>query len=939
MSVEAQKEKSRFAFASVNGSIPNVTCDVPENATSAGEIRFRLERGDPELPEPGLWLDPHRPRDFAFVSHAHADHFAPHGRTLCSTATRKLIESRFRRTDSDFLSLDFGERKTLGNGYEVELLPAGHIPGSAMLHLTRLEDGATLLHTGDFKTRPAPGAERNEPRAADTLIMETTFGLPKFRLPPSEEVLADMTKYAREAIEDGEVPIFMAYSLGKAQEILLSLAANAPELHFQVHSSVATMNGAVAELGYGLPPCEVFAPKERSPLGHVLIMPPSAGRSRAVRQMKKTARLAMVSGWGMDSGAKYRYQCDEVFPLSDHAGYDDLHAFVDAVNPQRVYTIHGYCTEFARDLRARGIEAWPLAGETQMELELTADSTGLNTGPDPLAPARPASGFADFTEVCERIAATTGKLRKREILAGYLAGLDPETLVLATSYLSGKAFPRSSGIRGASVGWALIRQALLEITGLTLPQYRQISSTQADSARTAYLVLQGKTSPEPHGISEVAQVFSKLALAGGQTEKVKLLREMFGAFHHSECALLIGILLGDLRIGLKEGLLEEALADAFGRDIGKVRSAHMLLGDIGETALLARKDRLEEAEATWFTPLKVMLASPEETAEDIVSRHGGDGRLIWLEDKFDGIRAQLHRRGDEVEIYSRDLRPLTAEFSDLVDPARQLDRDVILDGEIIAFAEGKKLTFFDLQKRLGRRDRRLDQGDLFFGEAVPVRFIAFDLLGIDGKGCLELPLSERRALLEEVTFGGAIDRCEVFHATTAEEVDEAFNEARRRDNEGLIAKDPASPYSPGRRGKQWLKLKKAMPTLDVVVVKAQQGHGKRAHVLSDYTFSVRDEETGELRVIGKAYSGLTDVEIEELTAHFKERTLEKNRNVHTVEPDTVLEIAFDSINPSKRHDSGLALRFPRIKAIRRDKTPSDIDTLSYARKLAGVAEL
>ncbi|MEM7602310.1 MAG: ATP-dependent DNA ligase [Verrucomicrobiota bacterium] len=367
-----------------------------------------------------------------------------------------------------------------------------------------------------------------------------------------------------------------------------------------------------------------------------------------------------------------------------------------------------------------------------------------------------------------------------------------------------------------------------------------------------------------------------------------------------------------------------------------MRSAHMILGDIGETALLAKEDRLDEAEATWFTPLKVMLASPEESAEDIVSRLGAEDRKIWLEDKFDGIRAQLHKRGDEVEIYSRDLRPITAEFADLVEPAKQLDHDVILDGEIIAYAEGKKLSFFDLQKRLGRRDHRLDQGDLFFGEAVPVRFIAFDLLGIDGEGCLEYPLTERRERLEAVTFGETIRRCEVFQVASAGEVDEAFNEARKRDNEGLIAKDPGSPYSPGRRGKQWLKLKKAMPTLDVVVVKAQQGHGKRAHVLSDYTFSVRDEATGELRVIGKAYSGLTDQAIEELTAHFKERTVEKNRNVHTVEPDTVLEIAFDSINPSKRHDSGLALRFPRIKAIRRDKTPDDIDTLGYARKLAGV---
>ncbi len=192
-------------------------------------------------------------------------------------------------------------------------------------------------------------------------------------------------------------------------------------------------------------------------------------------------------------------------------------------------------------------------------------------------------------------------------------------------------------------------------------------------------------------------------------------------------------------------------------------------------------------------------------------------------------------------------------------------------------------------------------------------------------------------MLDRIAFPSGISPCDVFLAVTEAEVEEAFNASRRRDNEGLIAKAPDSLYTPGRRGKQWLKLKKAMPTLDVVVVKAQQGHGKRAHVLSDYTFAVRDEESGALRVIGKAYSGLTDLEIEELTEIFRSRTIEKSRGIHLVEPEIVLEIAFDSINPSKRHDSGLAMRFPRIKAIRRDKTVDGIDTLAYARKLAGLA--
>ncbi len=905
-------------------------------------ISLHLDQGDATVPGLDLWLDPHRPRDFAFVSHAHSDHFAAHGRILCSEGTRHLVESRYRAAGrTEFVSAPFGKVFAPGPGWTAEFLPAGHIPGSAMLWLRRDTDGATLLHTGDFKTRIAPGAETNQVRRADTLVMETTFGLPRYRFPPSDEVLDRIVRWCREAIEDSEVPILMAYSLGKAQELLLSIRGRAPELHFQVHESVLRMNEAVAALGFDLPPCEGFDPKERSPAGAVVILPPSAGRSLAVRRMRKSVRLAMVSGWGMDPGAKFRYQCDEVFPLSDHAGYDDLLAFVSAVAPTQVHTIHGFAAEFAADLRRRGYEAWPLAVETQMELDALVedeppDLTGSDEGPDTVESTGDRGAFGALVRVCEEIAGITGKLGKRDRLAAYLSSLEADDLPRAVRYLCAQPLSRQSTKRAANVGWALIRQALLDLTGIGVQRLRQISSTQADSSRTTWIVLQGKTEARPHSLADLETDFETLAAESSQSGKVAMLRRLLSGCHHADAALIVGILTGDLRIGLKEGLVEEAVAAASGAALEGVREANMLLGDLGETAVLARRGELHLAGATWFTPLRVMLASPGADAEELHDRLGGEGRLVWLEDKYDGIRAQLHARGGEAGLYSRDLRPLEAEFPELIESAKQFERSVILDGEIIARAEGRKLSFFDLQKRLGRRDLRLDQGDLFFGEAVPVRFVAFDLLGIDGIGCLDRPLAERRSLLQSLRLPPGFDVAEVFHAASAAEIDEHFNAARRRDNEGLIAKDPASLYTPGRRGKQWLKLKKAMPTLDVVVVKAQQGHGKRSHVLSDYTFAVRDEESGALRVIGKAYSGLTDAEIEELTEHFRERTIEKQRGVHTVEPDVVLEIAFDSIQASKRHDSGLSLRFPRIHAIRRDKDPGGIDTLAYARRLAGL---
>ena len=208
------------------------------------------------------------------------------------------------------------------------------------------------------------------------------------------------------------------------------------------------------------------------------------------------------------------------------------------------------------------------------------------------------------------------------------------------------------------------------------------------------------------------------------------------------------------------------------------------------------------------------------------------------------------------------------------------------------------------------------------------------MLYCDGRSLLKQPLRERRRVLEQLPLPPGLELAPIAQVSSAENIDAAFQAARRRGNEGLMIKDVDSVYSPGRRGIAWLKLKKEFATLDVVVVAAESGHGRRSHVLSDYTFAVRDDVTGALLTIGKAYSGLTDAEIEELTEHFKATTVAHHGRFREVRPDIVLEIAFDSVQPSDRHGSGLALRFPRIKAIRRDKTADAIDTLAYARKLA-----
>jgi DNA ligase-1 len=411
---------------------------------------------------------------------------------------------------------------------------------------------------------------------------------------------------------------------------------------------------------------------------------------------------------------------------------------------------------------------------------------------------------------------------------------------------------------------------------------------------------------------------------------------------------------------LREGLVEEAIARAFDASLDDVKEANMLLGDIGKTASLASLKELDRAELSLFRPIKSMLASPEPTAEAIWARFveerssavaaavpGGNhldpaaetaATTVYVEDKFDGIRAQLHRNHERVEIFSRDLKRITEQFLELADQARKFKADLIIDGEIMAFAEDRKLTFFDLQKRLGRKS---EGADLFAGVSanVPVVFVIFDLLWRNGQSLLKTPLRDRREILRELDLPPQFQVAEVFAAQSAAEIEKIFQQARHRANEGLMVKDPESYYSPGRRGLYWFKLKKELATLDVVVVAAELGHGKRNRVLSDYTFAVRDEGSGALLPIGKAYSGLTDVEIAELTEHFKQNTLVDRGRYREVKPDVVLEVAFNSIQPSTRHASGLALRFPRIKAIRRDKSVDAIDTLEYARKLATSAEV
>jgi DNA ligase-1 len=533
--------------------------------------------------------------------------------------------------------------------------------------------------------------------------------------------------------------------------------------------------------------------------------------------------------------------------------------------------------------------------------------------------------MAGLAVTADAIAATSSKRAKVRLLADHLTGLDPPYLLLASRYFAGRVFapgdPRTLNVGGAALFKALREVAGVDDDGL-IAAYRR----HGDASDTTAEVLRSRPATRYDGVDLLAvdEAFHAIATAGGPKARDEVLADLLRRCSPDEGRYVVKLVTGDMRIGLREGLVEEAIGIAFDRPAAEVARAVMLLGDLGEVAcLVARGETVDRPR--YFSPLRFMLASPVADAEEAVRRLGDE---VWVEDKYDGIRCQLHHCADRVALYSRDLNEITEQFPEVGEAAAHT-ANVILDGEILAFRDGRVLPFHDLQRRLGRRNPSQAARD-----AVPVIYVAWDLLLHGDESMLDTPLRERRRRLEALSLGDGFALAHLEPAVGAAAVDERFAAARARRNEGLMLKDPDSAYTPGRRGLAWLKLKRPLDTLDVVVVGAEWGHGKRRGVLSDVTFAVRNGE-GDLVTVGKAYTGLTDAEIAEMTALLLDITLEDRGHYRTVRPQIVLEVAFDAVQRSSRHRSGYALRFPRIARWRQDKPVEEIDSLD---RVAAIAE-
>jgi DNA ligase-1 len=542
--------------------------------------------------------------------------------------------------------------------------------------------------------------------------------------------------------------------------------------------------------------------------------------------------------------------------------------------------------------------------------------------------------FVRLARLGEQLEGTTKRLELAALLADFMRGLSPVEIPPAVRLTIGQVFPEWDE-RALNVNWKAVMTVMDGLTDASLAVRGEISAQAVDGGQAVRMLLERARrrppSPPPLTILEVFHTFEDIAETtgkGSRARKEALLRGLLVRATPVEAKYLVKAIYQEMRHGVSEGIMLDAIAKAAGVKTSLVRRANQLWGDLGEVALVALTEGqagLKKATVRLFRPLKPMLAQTARDLAEAFERYEGRAALEY---KLDGARVQIHRRGEEVRIYSRHLAEVTASLPDVVAEVRDkaAAEEAILEGEAVAVdAQGRPLPFQHLMRRFRRK-----HAVAATVKEIPIQLHLFDALYTDGKTLVDAPYQERWAALEKAA--GKLNLVRRLNPKTIEE-GEAFAEAAYRDgHEGVMAKDLDSAYTPGVRGKSWLKLKHVL-SLDLVIVAADWGYGRRHGWLSNYHLAARDADTGEYLVVGKTFKGLTDGEFQDMTERLL--TLERSRKGSTVfvQPQVVVEVLFNEIQESSQYRSGLALRFARIFRVREDKTPAEADTIQTSRQL------
>jgi DNA ligase-1 len=546
--------------------------------------------------------------------------------------------------------------------------------------------------------------------------------------------------------------------------------------------------------------------------------------------------------------------------------------------------------------------------------------------------------FRVFAELCEKLEATSKRTMMVNLVANFLKQLNADEVEPTTSMILGQAFPKWDQ-RTLEVSWATLSGIIKRLTNISWATFSKAFSRTGDVGAATKIMFettkirkQATLVEKPMTILEVRrnlEAIAETAGYGSRERKERILETLLGTATPLEVKYIVKVLIGEMRTGFYEGLMELAVSEAFNIPPDAVRTASMLTGDIGEVARIAKvqgKEGVLKLQFRIFRPVKPMLAQPAEDFEEIIKEHGGKTALEY---KLDGARIQIHKSEQVIRIFSRRLTDVTLSLPEIVQLIRNEIRagEAILEGEVVAVGEdGNPLLF----QHLMRRFRRVhDIKDMV--KKIPVKLYLFDILYLNGQSLIAVPYVERRKKLEEIAENLPLTKQVVINSS--QEAEQFLKEAINKGHEGIVAKKLDSPYTPGVRGKRWFKIKKALEPLDLVIVAAEYGYGRRHNWLSDYYLAARNIETGEFLVVGKTFKGLTDNQFIQMTKELKKLAIKEEPRRLLVVPKIVVEVMYNEIQKSPKYECGMALRFARITRIRNDKGPEEADTIQRVKDI------